>query len=108
INDTWPAILEEERALNPAFRRNQALKSLAARFEASPPQHWVIAAGSTGSIPATAQLMRVIARLPKGAVVLPGLDKRLDAESWANLDPGHPQFGLGQLLRTVEASREDV
>jgi ATP-dependent helicase/nuclease subunit B len=108
IRDTWPAILEEEQALNPALRRNLALKALGARLEAAPPQGWVIAAGSTGSIPATAQLMRVIARLPNGAVVLPGLDKRLDAESWANLDPGHPQFGLAQLLRTVEADREDV
>ena len=108
IHETWPAILAEEQALNPAFRRNLALKTLAARLESAPPQNWVIAAGSTGSIPATAQLMRVIARLPKGAVVLPGLDKRLDDESWANLDPGHPQFGLGQLLRTIEASRADV
>jgi ATP-dependent helicase/nuclease subunit B len=108
IRDTWPAILEEERALNPALRRNLALKALGARLEAAPPQGWVIAAGSTGSIPATAQLMRVIARLPKGAVVLPGLDKRLEAESWANLDPGHPQFGLAQLLRTIEADRDDV
>src|SRR6478736_3238582 len=29
IRDTWPALLEEERALNPALRRNQALKTLA-------------------------------------------------------------------------------
>jgi ATP-dependent helicase/nuclease subunit B len=108
IRDTWPAILAEEKALNPAARRNLALKTLAARLEASPPGHWVIAAGSTGSIPATAELMRVIARLPRGAVVLPGLDKKLDDESWANLDPGHPQFGLSQLLRTIEATREDV
>ena len=108
IRDTWPAILAEEKALNPAARRNLALKALGARLEASTPQHWVIAAGSTGSIPATAELMRVIARLPKGAVVLPGLDRRLDEESWNSLDPGHPQFGLGQLLRTIEATREDV
>jgi ATP-dependent helicase/nuclease subunit B len=108
IRDTWPAILAEEKALNPAARRNLALKTLGARLEASPPQHWVIAAGSTGSIPATAELMRAIARLPQGAVVLPGLDKRLDEESWSKLDPGHPQFGLGQLLRTIEVTREDV
>ncbi len=108
IHDTWPGILAEEQALNPALRRNLSLQSLAARFESAPPQGWVIAAGSTGSIPATAQLMRVIARLPRGAVVLPGLDKRLDEKSWNSLDPGHPQFGLGQLLRIIEADREDV
>ncbi len=108
IRDTWPAILAEEKTLNPAARRNLALKALGARLEASPPQHWVIAAGSTGSIPATAELIGVIARLPNGAVVLPGLDKRLDEESWTHLDPGHPQFGMSQLLRTIGATREDV
>jgi ATP-dependent helicase/nuclease subunit B len=108
IRTQWPAILEAENALNPANRRVQGLKQLAARLEASPSQGWVIAAGSTGSIPATAELLSVIARLPKGAVVLPGLDKRLDAKSWSDLDPGHPQFGLAQLLRTVKCEREDV
>ena len=108
IREQWPAILAAEQALNPAARRNTALKNLAARLEGNPPQGWVIAAGSTGSIPATAQLMGVIARLPKGAVVLPGLDMRLDEESWAGLDPGHPQFGMAQLLRIVGAERADV
>ena len=108
IRDHWPAILEAEHALNPADRRVRRLTQLATRLEASPPQDWVIAAGSTGSIPATAELLGVIARLPKGAVVLPGLDKRLDEESWSDLDPGHPQFGLGQLLRSIPCARNDV
>jgi ATP-dependent helicase/nuclease subunit B len=108
IRAGWPAILDAENALNPADRRVRGLKQLAARLETSPPQDWVIAAGSTGSIPATAELLSVIARLPKGAVVLPGLDKRLDAQSWSNLDPGHPQFGLAQLLRTIKCEREEV
>ena len=96
------------KALNPAARRNQALKALAARLEATPPQGMVIAAGSTGSIPATARIAGVIARLPQGAVVLPGLDRELDDESWNDLDPGHPQFGLKQLLRTIGVDRDDV
>ena len=108
IRTGWPAILDAENALNPAERRVQGLKQLAARLEASSPQGWVIAAGSTGSIPATAELLSVIARLPRGAVVLPGLDKRLDAKSWAGLDPGHPQFGMAQLLRTIKCERVDV
>ncbi|HSS14877.1 MAG TPA: hypothetical protein VLL04_13345, partial [Rhizomicrobium sp.] len=108
IRTQWPAILEAEHVLNPAERRVQGLKQLAARLEASPPQGWMIAAGSTGSIPATAELLGVIARLPKGAVVLPGLDKRLDEKSWADLDPGHPQFGMAQLLRTIRCERADV
>ncbi|HEY1876536.1 MAG TPA: double-strand break repair protein AddB, partial [Rhizomicrobium sp.] len=108
IHSQWPAILEAENAINPAARRVKGLTQLAARLEAEPPQGWVIAAGSTGSIPATAALLGVVARLPKGAVVLPGLDERLDAQSLTGLDPGHPQFGLAQLLRTIGCERADV
>ena len=86
----------------------QALSLLAQRLEADPPPGKVIAAGSTGSIPATANLLRVIANLPRGAVILPGLDRALDAQSWDRLDPGHPQFGLKQLLDGIGARREDV
>jgi len=108
IRTEWPVILAAENALNPADRRVRGLKQLAARLEAQPPPGWVIAAGSTGSILATAELLGVIACLPKGAVVLPGLDKRLDAQSWASLDPGHPQFGLAQLLSSMKCQREEV
>jgi ATP-dependent helicase/nuclease subunit B len=68
----------------------------------------VIAAGSTGSIPATAELLKIIARLPTGAVVLPGLDTDLDGPGWKELEPGHAQFGLRQLLDFVGLEREDV
>jgi ATP-dependent helicase/nuclease subunit B len=68
----------------------------------------VIAAGSTGSIPATARLLAAIARLDHGAVILPGLDRALDEKSWNDLDPGHPQFGMKQVLADIGAGREDV
>jgi len=108
LQGRWPEILAEEKALNPAARRDAALRALARRLEASPPRGLVIAAGSTGSIPATAALLAAIARLPVGAVVLPGLDRGLDAQSWADLDEGHPQFGLRELLKHIGCERDDV
>jgi len=108
LRDQWPAILAGEQTLNPAARRDQALRLLAKRLEAAPPPGLVIAAGSTGSIPATADLLKTIARLPRGTVVLPGLDRGLDAESWNDLDEGHPQFGLRELLKRIGCEREDV
>src|SRR6185437_5373550 len=60
------------------------------------------------SIPATAKLLRIIANLPKGAVVLPGLDRELDEDSWNELEPGHPQYGLKLLLGGIGVTRKDV
>ena len=79
----------------------------------------MIVAGSTGSIPATANLIAAIARLPKGAVVLPGLDTDLDEESWRKIggvgdddtDPTHthPQATLRRLVDNhLRVTRSDI
>lgn len=103
-----PAELEARGMIGPAARRNLLLNAEAARLSAAPPEAPYIAAGSTGSIPATANLLKTISLLPNGAVVLPGLDFSLDEESWQALDPQHPQFGLHELLEGLGARREDV
>ena len=92
--------------MNPGARRNAALALAAERLAKHPPQDMVIAAGTTGSILATARLLAAIARLPNGAVVLPGLDRALDEKSWRDLDAGHPQFGMKQLLEQIGGERE--
>ncbi|HWA31494.1 MAG TPA: hypothetical protein VG867_10355, partial [Rhizomicrobium sp.] len=58
LRDAWPAILAAEGAMDPAARRETVLAALAARLKARLPDGPVIAAGSTGSIPATADLLR--------------------------------------------------
>ena len=82
----------------------------------------MIVAGSTGSMPATAELIATIAKLPHGAVVLPGLDTELDDASWEliagrrdadgrEIDApaiGHPQFALQALLKRIGIAREQV
>jgi ATP-dependent helicase/nuclease subunit B len=105
LHKQWPKILKDERRINPADRRNQLLRALAGKLKSKGP---VIAAGSTGSIPATGELLKAIANLPNGMVVLPGLDRELDEESWAGLDPGHPQYGMKQLLARIGIARTDV
>ncbi len=98
LTDHWPGVLAAEGCLDPAARRNLLIEAQAEAWRASPPADPIIAAGSTGSIPATADLLGVIARLPKGAVVLPGLERHQDEETWAALGPSHPQFGMKRLL----------
>jgi ATP-dependent helicase/nuclease subunit B len=108
LHTEWPRILEAEHALDPAERRNRLLLNLARKYRESSPITAVIAAGTTGSIPATAELLSAIATLPMGAIVLPALDRELDEESWSALEPGHPQYGMKQLLDRLGAARNDV
>jgi ATP-dependent helicase/nuclease subunit B len=110
LRRAWPALLAEEGLLDPGARRVRLIEALAARWRDAPPADPVYVAGSTGSIPATAGLMRLVAHLAQGAVVLPGLDIELDDESWQAVahDPTHPQYGLNQLLARIAVDRAEV
>jgi ATP-dependent helicase/nuclease subunit B len=108
VGEAWPKVLQERGQIDAIARRTQAIRAQAARWRDDPPATPVIAAGSTGSQPATRELLAVIAGLPQGAVVLPGLDREIDEESWATLDPSHPQFGLKELLSAFEINRDAV
>jgi ATP-dependent helicase/nuclease subunit B len=108
LTDNWPAILASEGVLDPTQRRNQLLDAQAAAWRNNPPDGLVIAAGSTGSIPATAALLKVIARMPSGMLVLPGLDRYANRSVWEALEPTHPQYGLANLLKMLAVKRDDV
>jgi ATP-dependent helicase/nuclease subunit B len=89
----------------------QMVLALARRLRATPPGAPVIAAGVMSSVPAVTELLRAVANLPNGALVLPGLDQSLDEESWNAIvpeHPEHPQFGLRKLLDALGVRREDV
>ncbi len=104
----YPQELERMGVMGAAARRARLIRARAELYRKSPPAGPVIAAGSTGSIPATAALLAEIARLPSGCVILPGLDRDMDEESWRNLPEGHPQYGLARLLHVMGADRSEV
>lgn len=108
LTQAWPAILAEEGCIDPADRRNRLLRAQGQAWAAAPPPGRVVAAGITGSVPAAADLLAAVAGLPGGAVVLPGLDRGLDADSWARLDDSHPQHALKRLLDRLDLPREAV
>ncbi len=134
--EVWPQYLNERNKIEPARRRDLLIEAEAARLAAHHPGP-VIAAGSTGSIPATARFLHVIANLKHGAVVLPGLDTDLDDHAWRLIGgigkdlkdsnpgdkklidksfgpdavlpaPGHPQYALQALLTRFGITRDDV
>ncbi|MBN9089798.1 MAG: double-strand break repair protein AddB [Reyranella sp.] len=108
VGENWPQILAARGQIDALDRRTRAIRAQAARWRERPPANQVIAAGSTGSQPATRELLATIAGLPQGAVVLPGLDREMDEASWAKLDPTHPQFGLRELLAALGCDRDGV
>ncbi|MEM8799928.1 MAG: double-strand break repair protein AddB [Pseudomonadota bacterium] len=106
ISSLWPQILKERGEIEPADRRNQTIRKRISHWQKHPPEHPVIAAGSTGTMPATAALLAHIANMPNGLVVLPGLDQALEDDM--ALAPAHPQAQLSALLSRMGVSRQDV
>lgn len=108
VGEHWPQMLAARGQIDAIDRRTRAIRNQADRWRAQPPQTPVIAAGSTGSQPATRDLLAAIAGLPQGVLVLPGLDRDMDGASWDALDPSHPQYGLRELLGALSVARADV
>lgn len=110
----WPAMLDGLGRADPAQLRGARLDRQAEGAPLLYGDRPVIAAGSTGSIPATARLLKALERLPRGALVLPGLDTGMTSDTHAALlDPeqsphGHPQYHLAKLLRTLDAGPASV
>lgn len=126
VNVRWQAELAARGQVDAATRRNLLFDFAAKRWKAAPPPHPVVAAGVTSASPALARLLRVIAELPKGAVILPDLDREMDDDAWAELgragasdEPGgpvfgaedaltHPQYHLKLLLNRMGVNRAEV
>jgi ATP-dependent helicase/nuclease subunit B len=104
----WPKRLAAMGLVDVTRRRVALLRRLAETWTESPPQGVLIAAGSTGTAPATADLLRVIAQAPQGAVVLPGLDDSLAAEAWDEVGEQHPQGAMKRLLTRAGITRTEV
>ncbi|HEY5128703.1 MAG TPA: double-strand break repair protein AddB [Bradyrhizobium sp.] len=119
--DFWPAFLAETNRIEPAARRDLLIEAEAERLT-RPSGGPVIAAGSTGSMPSTAKFLQAVARLPHGAVVLPGLDTDLDDDAWQSIGgvrdakgafttppaSNHPQYAMHALLSRFGIKRGDV
>ncbi len=116
ILDDWPRELERLGCIDLADRRNRQLGRVADLWRVDPPKGFVVAAGISTVAPAIAEVLKVVARLPRGQVVLAGLDFAMPDEEWDALvgdehEPAietHPQFHLRLLLDRIDVARFDV
>ena len=106
--ELWPRRLDELGLVDVNVRRVRLLRGLADLWRDKPPTRPLIAAGSTGTAPATAALLEVIAKAPRGCVVLPGLDQDLEADAFAQVDEAHAQGALKRLLEKAGVDRTAV
>ena len=104
----WPARLAELGLMDVVERRVALIRGLAHQWSDSPPERPIFAAGSTGSAPSSADLLAVIAKAPRGCVVLPGLDLNLAEAAWQEVGESHPQYTLSRLLSRAGVERSAV
>ncbi len=126
VQARWLSRLQERGEVDAATRRNLLFERARLRWREKPPETPIIAAGVTSASPALARLLRVVADLPRGAVILPDLDLEMEDIAWAELgragampEPGgdvfgsndaltHPQYHLKLLLERMGLSRKEV
>ncbi|MXO64731.1 double-strand break repair protein AddB [Altericroceibacterium endophyticum] len=126
VQARWQAELNARGEVDRATRRNGLFDYVAREWTDHPPVVPIIAAGVTSAAPALARLLKTIAQLPEGAVVLPDLDLSLDDDVWNELgragaapEPGdpvfgsddawtHPQYHLKLLLNRMGIARDEV
>ena len=126
VQTRWQFALEDRGQVDAATRRNMLFERAAKQWRNQPPQTPVVAVGVTSAAPALARLLRVIADMPSGAVILPDLDLAMDEAAWEELgragaapEPGgqvfgerdaltHPQYHLKLLLNRMGIARAEV
>jgi ATP-dependent helicase/nuclease subunit B len=110
--DRWPEALTRLGRIDLVERRNILLRRQASAWDTNPPSGFVVAAGITTSARAVTALLRSVARLPSGMVVLPGVDLASPQDEWDTIVEAalesHPQHHLRLLLDRIDVARSDV
>ena len=126
VQAMWQIELEERGEVDLATRRNMLFERATRRWKDEPPKTPIVVAGVTSAAPALARMLRTIADLPNGAVVLPDLDLSMPTNAWEELgragrapEPdelpfssheaaAHPRYHLKLLLHRMNVAREEV
>lgn len=108
LRTAWPEYLRAAQRMDGHDRRSALFDQLMMFWRDHPPQHSIIMVGITGSLPHVAALMKVVAALPRGEVILPGFDPYLPESHRDNLDPQHPQYELDHVIHHLEIDRSHI
>ncbi len=104
----WSRYSATHGVVSIAEMHHQWLHYLSDCWQAAPPAHGVIIAGSMGTQAATKRLLKVVAQLPRAEVIIAGLDSACADEVWQQIEPTHPQCGAKRLLEALGVERHAV
>ncbi|AJE44909.1 double-strand break repair protein AddB [Celeribacter indicus] len=98
-------------------RLRMVVDRLETRWRSAPPDHPILVAGSTGSRGTTARFMDLVASLPMGAVILPGVDFDMPTDAWRQIAGDgtadrpaieHPQERTVRIVRRLGLERGEL
>lgn len=97
---------DDDSTLDTQARQRRVVENLIDEWQETPPDHPIILAGSTGSRGTTLMLIKAVARLPQGAIILPGYDFDQPDVVWSQLQDAllsedHPQYRFQNLMREL-------
>lgn len=108
ILETWPRILADNGWTEPYVAHHHRTNALIEEIQKTGDRHFIVA-GSTGTMPATARLIKAVSLHQNGYVVLPGFLMETEADQLYGIShPSSPQHALAKLLRRLEVRPEDV
>ncbi len=88
----WPSVLAEENKIDPGLYRHLAVQQLTQLIADNRIDGHVMIAGSMAPFPALRELLSRAATSDQCSVILPGLDRVMQADEWDEVIEGHPQF----------------
>ncbi|MXV36627.1 MULTISPECIES: double-strand break repair protein AddB [unclassified Saccharibacter] len=108
VTDFWPQWLAEEGLSNLIARQVALLAAQAKAWQENPPEHPVWAVGFVDGSAGVATVLEAVAALPRGVVVLQGVDCALPENLWESLTETHPQALFREFLAHVGVRRAEI
>ena len=114
ITEEYPKVLAYYNLINPVARKVKLIEKQIDFWKKYPRKGRIFAGGSTGSLVPIAKMLKTIANMKNGFLILPGLDKNISDSDFEiltsdlTLNQNHPQYGLLKLIKGLSLKVSDI
>ncbi|MBH9969020.1 MULTISPECIES: double-strand break repair protein AddB [unclassified Commensalibacter] len=107
ITEIWPQWLQDNQLMNPVARVIALLKAQAKSWRNSGCQDPVWVVGFADARPVIVEFLSTVVQLPRGRLIVSGLQEDLSEESWNALPITHPYAELVKMFLALGIKRSD-